>query len=206
MDFAAWSQIALVCLLGAMSPGPSLAVIVRNTTAGGRARGVMAGLGHGLGIGLYALAAVAGLAVLLASEPTLFHLANWAGAVFLAWIGVELWCASFGPREAAPDGQDVSHGARGFAEGFVVAFLNPKIAAFFLALFSQFIRPEAGWAEKGVMALTAGVVDTAWYVLVALVLAGSGAIDWLRQRAAAVDRVIGSVLLIIAAGLLVRNL
>ena len=41
VDLGARSQIALVCLLGAMSPGPSLAVIMRNTTAGGRARGAV---------------------------------------------------------------------------------------------------------------------------------------------------------------------
>ncbi|MDZ7809027.1 MAG: hypothetical protein U5L11_01365 [Arhodomonas sp.] len=30
-------------------------------------------------------------------------------------------------------------------DGFLIAFLNPKIAVFFVALFSQFVRP--GWGS-----------------------------------------------------------
>jgi threonine/homoserine/homoserine lactone efflux protein len=205
MDISAWLQIAAVCILGAISPGPSLAVVLRNTVAGGRLQGAMAGIGHGIGVGLYALAAVTGLGALLAADSALFRAANWAGAGFLVWLGIQLWRRSYGPpgevTEAVPLG-----GARGFAEGFIIAFLNPKIAAFFLALFSQFVHADAGWAEKGAMALTAGAIDMGWYVLAAVVLAGTGAVDWLRWHGLLVDRVIGSVLLIVAAGLFLREM
>ena len=63
-------------MIGAMSPGPSLAVIIRNTLAGGRLQGVMAGIGHGIGVGFYALAAVTGLALLIIAEPTIITFAN----------------------------------------------------------------------------------------------------------------------------------
>ena len=43
----AWVALATVFCLGAMSPGPSLAVVLRNTLAGGRTQGVMTGVGHG---------------------------------------------------------------------------------------------------------------------------------------------------------------
>ena len=191
-------------MIGAMSPGPSLAVIIRNTMSGGRLQGVMASIGHGIGVGLYALAAVTGLALLIMAEPAISAFANWAGAGFLAWIGIRLWHASFRPGRQEVDTHS-SRGARGFAEGFGIAFLNPKIAAFFLALFSQFIRPEAIWTEKGIMALTAGIIDAGWYVLVALALANNKAVAWLRQRSVLLDRVMGTVLLTIAAGLILRN-
>ena len=58
MDSAVLAQIGVVCVLGAMSPGPSLAVVLRTTVAGGRLRGVMTGLGHGIGFFFYALLAV----------------------------------------------------------------------------------------------------------------------------------------------------
>ena len=40
----------VIYVLGAISPGPSLAVVIRNTISGGRTSGVMTGLGHGLGL------------------------------------------------------------------------------------------------------------------------------------------------------------
>ena len=205
MDFATWSKIALICALGAMSPGPSLAIIVRNTISGGRLQGVMAATGHGLGVFLYALAAVTSLALLLKAEPALFEIAGWAGAGVLAWIGFQLWRTSFQPRRAQVDTPQ-AQSARGFMEGFGIALINPKIAVFFVALFSQFIRPEYPWLEKGIMVLTAGIIDTGWYLLVALFLTGSGLVNLLRRREIFMNRVMGTVLLMIAVWLAVRNL
>ena len=53
----AWAALAVVFMLGAMSPGPSLAVILSNTISGGRRQGIATGLGHGIGFGIYAFLA-----------------------------------------------------------------------------------------------------------------------------------------------------
>ena len=58
MNFFIWSQFALVCLLGAMSPGPSLAVIIRNSISFSRLSGIITSIGHGLGIGVYSTVTV----------------------------------------------------------------------------------------------------------------------------------------------------
>ena len=64
MDLASLLALSFVCAMGAMSPGPSLAVVLRNTISGGRLQGIMPGIGHGVGFGVYALAAVTGLSAL----------------------------------------------------------------------------------------------------------------------------------------------
>ena len=70
MELGAWAALATVFALGAMSPGPSLAVVLRNTMAGGRSQGVATGLGHGLGFGLYAFTAALGIATALAANDS----------------------------------------------------------------------------------------------------------------------------------------
>ena len=67
MDFTEWSKLALICILGAMSPGPSLAVILRISISGNRKQGIFAGIGHGLGITFYAVIAILGLVTSLRS-------------------------------------------------------------------------------------------------------------------------------------------
>ena len=67
MDLAALAPIVVVLCLGAISPGPSLAILLRNTMEGGKTRGVACGLGHGFGFGIYAFIAVSGIAQLKAS-------------------------------------------------------------------------------------------------------------------------------------------
>ena len=203
MDFATWTKIALICILGAMSPGPSLAIIIRNTTAGGQRQGVMAAVGHGIGVGVYALAAVTGLVFLLKAEPALINIVNWAGAGFLAWVGFQL--TGIIPQKCkVKDKNRETQNSRGFIEGFSVAFLNPKIAAFFLAVFSQFVHPDLIWFDRAIMVLTAATIDGAWYVIVALAVTVSGLVDWLRRKEVFANRIIGSLLLIASIGLILR--
>jgi len=56
-----WLSLAMICLAGAVSPGPSLLVILDATRRGGRPAGMLAAIGHGLGIFIYAFGAATGL-------------------------------------------------------------------------------------------------------------------------------------------------
>ncbi len=212
MDILSWFQVVLVCSMGAASPGPSLAVVLRNTMTGGKRQGVLTGLGHGLGIFLYAGLVVAGLAATVIAFPALRAFLAYGGIALLVWLGLTFLGVRLPPRgnkgrdEPADAGASLSVAGSdrgGFAAGFLIAFLNPKIAAFFLAIFTPFIRAEADIVEKAILAITAGVIDAGWYVLVALVLCGTGLIDLLRRHAVTVERTIGVVLLLIAGGLLI---
>ena len=202
MDTAALLGMSLVCAMGAMSPGPSLAVVLRNTISGGRTQGVMTGIGHGIGFGIYAMIAVTGLSAILIADETKFDLLQWAGVVVLLWL-------SYNMLTYQPSGNPEEHqssGRRGFVEGFMISFLNPKILVFLVAVFSQFIDPQMTDTDRVVMAVIAGIIDTTWYVLVAAVLSGTTIIDKLRENSTVVDRMIGSVLLILAMVLVVKSL
>ena len=199
LDISSWFSIGLVCLAGASSPGPSLAVLVKNTVAGGRRQGVLTGLGHGLGVGIYAFGAVVGVAALIQAIPGVSRTIEVLGGLYLVWMGFGVL------RHAGQGAEEVSSvvGRTGFQEGFAVAFLNPKIAVFFLALLGSFIPPEASTLELvGVAGLAMGI-DAAWYVFAALMLVTTGAADWLADRRLWMDRILGVVLLGVGAFLVV---
>jgi len=202
MDFTSLIGMSLVCIMGAMSPGPSLAVVLRNTISGGRTQGVMTGIGHGIGFGIYAFIAVMGLSALLLADERIFNLLQWAGAGVLIWLAYNM--LTYTP--SGPVKEHESSGRRGFSEGFMIAFLNPKILVFLVAVFSQFIDPEMTNSDRFIMALVAGIIDTTWYVLVAAVLSGTSIVDKLRANAVIIDRSIGTVLLMLAILLIVRTL
>ena len=88
MTFFIWSQFAIVCVIGAMSPGPSLAVVIRNNINYNRVAGILTSIGHGLGIGVYATLAVLGLGFLLQTNQTLFLLIQILGLIFLFFLGL----------------------------------------------------------------------------------------------------------------------
>ena len=202
MDLPSLLALSFVCAMGAMSPGPSLAVVLRNTISGGRLQGIMTGIGHGIGFGLYALVAVTGLSALLLAHDSVFLFLQWSGALVLLWL-------SYNMLTYIPSKSDESHeisGRKGFIEGFLISFLNPKILVFLVAVFSQFIDPEMNQMERIVMAILAGLIDTTWYVLVAAILAGTPLIDKLRSNSVIIDRIIGLVLFFLALALVAKTI
>ncbi|MDP7581576.1 MAG: LysE family translocator [Nitrospinota bacterium] len=168
MDIKSLIGMSFICAMGAISPGPSLAVVLRNTISGGRTQGVMTGIGHGIGLGIYAFIAVMGLSSLLLANKQIFNLIQWAGALVLIWLAFNM----ITHKQSVSSKEHEGSGRRGFLEGFMIAFLNPKILVFMVAVFSQFINPDITNSGRFIMAIMAGVIDTTWYVLVAAVLKG----------------------------------
>ena len=201
MEFGHWLSLTAVLLLGAMSPGPSVAVVIGNTMRGGASHGYLTSIGHGAGIALYAILTLAGLAVLLAGSPRLFLVLQVLGSLYLLWLGIKSMRSQGGSLD--DNGHDTAgHGPA--VSGFLIAFLNPKVAVFMLALFSQFLDPQAGMAQKGLMVATAGSVDAAWYALVVAMVSREAFLRRLRDNAKVIDRILGVILVIVALSVLAR--
>ena len=203
MNLATWLTVVLICTLGAVSPGPSLAVVLRHTMAGGRRNGSVAALSHGLGVGLYALLCISGLALLLTGTPALFSAFQWAGAAYLAWLGLQGLRARPATEAVLPSAPTTTSAAR---DGFLIAFLNPKIAVFFIALFSQVIGPSTSLAARLGYAATALLIDTLWYLVVAWLCSRPRWLERLRAHQQWLERLFGVVLLALAARLVLANL
>ncbi|TMO28697.1 LysE family translocator [Pseudoalteromonas sp. S4741] len=168
MALSLWFSLALVCMMGAMSPGPSLAVVLKHSLNGGMKNGMLAALSHGFGVGLYAAASLLGLGALMLQFPTVYQFLVYLGAAYLAYLGLKILFSKPNDSELNIQQSDMSS-SKALQDGFAIAFLNPKLAIFFLALFSQFIDPENLTLNIGViMCLTVFVIDTGWYLLVAL--------------------------------------
>jgi threonine/homoserine/homoserine lactone efflux protein len=172
-ELSFWFTIILVCTLGAMSPGPSLAVVVKHSITTGRKAGYYAAISHGLGIGLYALATALGLSILIQQNQVLFNLVQAMGCLFLLHLSFKLIRSFSTDQEIVADATTMSSHWHAIRDGFLIAVINPKILIFFTALFSQFVRVDSGIGEKLGLALVAGVVDILWYLCVATVVVSS---------------------------------
>jgi threonine/homoserine/homoserine lactone efflux protein len=188
MDLTALAPIVIVLILGAISPGPSLVVLIRNTIEGGKKRGMACGLGHGIGFGLYAFIAITGIAQLKASASGAADALEVIGGFFLLLLAVVMFRGSSG------EDTHQSSERRGFAEGFLIAFLNPKILAFLIAIFSQFVQPDFTGGERVLIACIAMCIDGGWYVLVALIISGTPLLTKLEENARNIELTMGLVL------------
>ena len=203
MPFEHWLSLFAICLLVAMSPGPSLAVITGITLRAGAGPGYGAALAHGVGVGCYGLLTIAGLAVLISRLPAALVIIQLLGAAYLAYLGVQALRQAAAPPRVFGQPGDPGHG---WLSGFWIAFLNPKLAVFMLALFAQFLRPGAGLLEKGVMVVTVMATDAGWYTLAVTLVSRLARRTDLQARAPLIDRVFGVLLLALATSVALRAL
>lgn len=204
MEGLAWEAIfaaGTFFFLGAISPGPSVMVVIRNTIIGGRSQGVACAIGHGIGFGIYAGSAVFGLIVLLENAPDVFLILQLIGVGLLVWYGYLMWNDDVELGESKVSDQSQIR-KQGFIEGFSIAFFNPKIALFLVAILAQVLEPGMGMATKLVIGLLGMSIDMGWYLIVALVLTGTGAIDWLRLRGQLIYRITAIALWVFAISVL----
>ena len=200
MEPSAWAALAIVFALGAMSPGPSLAVVLRNTMTGGRRQGISTGIGHGIGFGIYAFLAALGIATALSANERVEQALRWGGVVILLWLGTTFLRHAMAERGDAQS-QDDQHAPSdriGFIQGFSVALLNPKIMAWMLALYSPFIEADFPMETLIGMGLLGMSIDGAWYVTVATVLTTGDRAERLKSNAHLIDGAMGVLMFLFA--------
>ncbi|EHH68163.1 amino acid efflux protein [Gluconobacter morbifer G707] len=126
-----------------ITPGLDTVMTLRTATTSGWKAGLAAVAGICLGLGVWGLGAAFGLTALLAASRTAFMIVKWAGALYLAWIGIRLLLhprTSLMTAEAGATGrQDVQ---TSFRCGLFTNLLNPKVGVFYMTFLPQFIPPH----------------------------------------------------------------
>ena len=199
MTLIFWLQFAAVCVAGAMSPGPSLALVIRNSTKFSRIAGLMTAIGHGLGMGIYAVFAVTGLVIVITTNVFLFQLIQILGICFLLYFGIQFILQK--SNEIIID--DKQKNINSFIQGFSISILNPKILIWFAAIFSQFVSVNGTFTSNSILVLTASIIDCIWYVIVALVVTSYGLNNFFQKRINIIQKVSGIILVLIGIILII---
>ena len=200
MDIA-WPAIiaaSVLFTLGATSPGPSLIVVIRNTLLGGRMRGIACAIGHGVGFGIYCAVAVFGLVLMIESMPELFTVMQFVAAMLLLWMAYSLFTTK--SEEETFDNVKL----KGFSEGFLIAFLNPKIAIFLLAVLSSVLEQGMNFETKLALGLLGLTIDTVWYLIIAISLSSDMMIQRMQAQRQNLNLVTGVVMVLMAMWVLLR--
>ena len=203
MSLLVFLKIFAVCLLGAMSPGPSMVVVINNAIFKGRFHGILTSLGHGIGIGMYALFAVLGVALIIKTNLFVFNVIKSLSIIFLIYLGIK---SIVGKDKLDFDEKDLSGGFASFLQGVSISLLNPKIFIWFVAIYSQFMSLENGKAYNLILILTAGIVDAVWYLILTLLVTSNIALEFFKNKNVLLKKFVGSVFIIIGALLLLELL
>jgi RhtB (resistance to homoserine/threonine) family protein len=178
-----------------ISPGPDFAVVTRLSIVSGRRAGMWAAAGVAASIGIYVLVCLLGLSLVIAALPGLSRVLSVAGALYLAWLGVQC-LRSRGElpatEQAPPDG-------RAFLTGLLTNLLNPKAMLYFGSILSQVLGTSLSATEGALLWGVLVVESMLWFSLVAGLFSSQKVLGWLNGRLKWFDRFVGVVLLGLAA-------
>jgi RhtB (resistance to homoserine/threonine) family protein len=199
---AEFAKVAVAHLLAVASPGPDFALVLRQSLAHGRRTAVWTSLGIGSAILLHATYCVLGLGLLLQNSPAAFAALRYAGAAYLAYLGVEgLRSRVRGPEAVADRSLTIPGPRAALAAGFLTNALNPKAALFFIALFPVAVNPLTPKLIQAGYGLWMSLATMAWFSLVAFVFTRETVRQGYLRHGHWIDRALGVVFLGFAAGL-----
>lgn len=199
------------CLAVIVVPGPDLALLLRNAAVAGRSAAIATATGIMTGNTILAATAVAGLTALLQASGPLYDVIRLAGAAYLIYLGVRALISLIREDAPARGAEEVParpnlRGRDAFRQGLLSNLLNPKVAAFYLALFPQFTLPGMPTlVQHTLLAALFCLLSLAWYVVLIAVL---GQVQtWLQRRK--VQRTItgasAAALITLGTGLAIQN-
>lgn len=155
MSFETWVAFAAFWALFVTTPGPNAVNCVTVGMHVGLPRAFVTVAAILCQAALFMWAAALGLAALIVASPALFLALQVAGAGLLVWLGVRGWMtASKTPK--VPD-----HGGGIFGRAFLIATINAKSLAGYIAAFSQFLDPDRSVAGQMAVIMPTGLILTA---------------------------------------------
>jgi threonine/homoserine/homoserine lactone efflux protein len=154
-----YGTFVITILVFLLIPGPGNLALVLSTSKGGVRGGLAATFGVILGDQVLMWLAVAGVAALLATYPAAFHLVQWVGAAYLAYLGGVMLTSK--PGAPLPVNIRPRHYLR---QALLITLLNPKAILFYMAFFPLFVDPvrQQGLLTYGFMAATIAALTFAY--------------------------------------------
>lgn len=195
----------------AITPGPDSTLVFAQSLRHGARGGVVASLGITLGCVVHVTAASVGLSAILAASSHAFNAIKWAGAAYLAFIGIRMIVATLrnaswrgGPEGDAGMQPAALRASSLFWTGFLTNVLNPKVAVFFVAFLPQFVRTDAAYAPLGfaLLGLIVIVIGSGWLLGIAFLAARSArALSGRAGLTLWLERALGAAFIALAAKL-----
>ncbi|MEO3413521.1 LysE family translocator [Roseovarius sp. CAU 1744] len=135
MSWEGWTVFALFWAVFVTTPGPNAVNCITNGMTIGFRRGLIAVLAILTQASLFLTLSALGITALIAASPVAFQALKLLGAAFLIYMGVRGWIMA--RRMVTVDGPQGSV----YWRAFMIATINPKSVAGYLAAFSQFVQP-----------------------------------------------------------------
>ena len=200
MHLSEWLTVLIIGWFVVITPGPNMAIVIQNSLIHSRSAGVYTAGGLALGNLIHITYCLVGIGFLISKSILLFNVVKWLGAGYLIYLGIKSLRAQPHPSLNQSDISPLFTGRSALRTGFLTDLLNPKATLFFLALFTQIIRPGTPLLAQIVYGITIVALEFVCFVILASVIGHHS----VRQRVEAVSHLIERITGIVLIALGVR--
>lgn len=197
-------SLGLLGILIVISPGADFVLVLKNSMTQGRRAGIWTAIGISLAISIHIGYSLMGMRYLISHNEWLYRIIQYAGAVYLMYLGVKGIFFSSQETPEINDSPGVS--SRHFWQGFLCNALNPKTMLFFISIFSQVVAPEgksnvSAYLYGGYMVL----LHALWFILVAFLITSTRLQKRLNRAKTRLNQICGIGLLTFGLALAFRS-
>ena len=186
-------KVALVHLLAVASPGPDFAIVLRQSLNHGRRAAIWTSVGVGTAILLHVAYSLLGIGLVLKNSALAFVVVKYAGAAYLAWLGVQALRTK--PRSVAVNAGGSAKPApsarAAWLTGFLTNALNPKATLFFVALFVTVIDPKTPKLIQAGYGVWMAMATMAWFSIVSVLFTRPSVRGIFLRFGHWIDRILG---------------
>ncbi|MDX2027058.1 MAG: LysE family transporter [Alphaproteobacteria bacterium] len=195
IDFAPILKIIPIFIIALAAPGPDFMMISSMALSRGRLAGILAAAGIAAGVLVYTVLSMFGMDIVFSRMSWLISAIRIGGALYLIYLGIQLWRASLKASSAQEASEAASAKSRNpFLVGFLTNMTNPKAVAFFTSIFALTLPHDASWATKGAIVVVIGIMPVLWFGIVAVGLSSPPMKRLYLRWSRWIDRVAGTLL------------
>lgn len=190
--------LGVVMLLAAMLPGADFAIVTKNSILHSRKAGIYTALGIGAATWVHIIYSILGLAIIIRESSWIFHTIQYAGALYLVYLGIMLIKSNASQSiELTTDVVAMAPFPNGtaFLQGFICNLLNPKAPLFFITLFSTVATTQPSLMISFLYAIEMFAIAMLWFCSLVCLISHKAVVPWLNKSKVAIEKLLGVLLL-----------
>ncbi|BAX54744.1 lysine transporter LysE [Photobacterium damselae subsp. piscicida] len=201
--FDVFLHVLVVWSLAAITPGANVFLTINTSLASGKVNGLACALGVTLAVGLWGLAGISGIVIMLSLYPWLFTVMKILGGAYLIYLGFSRFKTVRRGYQLAGQVEDKHSWSASAIRSFTTSILNIKTGLFVISLFSLAIPREHDYRVAILVIATMMLITFVWHCLLAFVFSHSRAQKAYFRLQRYIDALCGGCFIFVGVNLII---